>query len=273
MRTLAHTVVAAAGSSPVRAMFFLHGILGTRANWRSFARAFVDARPDWAAVLVDLRHHGDSLDLGGENDLEACVDDLLLLADAVELPIRGVLGHSFGGKVALSLLARGALSLDEVIVVDVDPAAHPSRSARGVDTVIATLDALPREYESREAFRLALERAGLGPTMQGWLGMNLVRTEAGVRFGPDLDAIKALLRSHLETDLMDVCLAPPRGARLRFLLGERSDAVSPESRAKLEEAAREGVLELEVVPGAGHWVHVDAPDAVRAFLTRADQRA
>src|SRR5690606_16267672 len=106
MRTLAHTVLTAKGASPRRAMLFMHGILGTRANWRSFARSFTEARPDWAAVLVDLRHHGDSLELGGDDDLDACVDDLLALGGALDLPIRGALGHSFGGKVALALLAR-----------------------------------------------------------------------------------------------------------------------------------------------------------------------
>src|SRR5690606_18394003 len=150
---------------------------------------------------------------------------------------------------------------DEVIVVDVDPAS--SRGRRGVETVIDTLRSLPRDFESRDAFTAALAQAGLGETMQGWLSMNLVRTETGVRFGPDLDAIDALLESHLEADLMRVCQSPPEGTRLRIMVAERSDAVSAESLEKLEEASRRGALELEIVPEAGHWVQVDAPDAVR----------
>lgn len=58
---LAHGIVTSRSADPDRYMLFLHGILGTRANWRGIARRFVDARPGWGAVLVDLREHGESL--------------------------------------------------------------------------------------------------------------------------------------------------------------------------------------------------------------------
>jgi esterase len=270
--TLAHTVLQPTGRSPERAMLFLHGILGSRSNWRSFARAFVAARPDWAAVLVDLRHHGDSLEVEGPNDLDACVDDLLRLSAELDVAVRGVLGHSFGGKVGLALLARRAIPLDEVIAIDVDPAAARVGGRGDVEHVLETLRRIPPRFASRDEFTLALAHAGLGETLRAWLSMNLVRSDDGVRFGPDLDAIDALLASHRATDLLDVCLHPPEETRLRLLIAERSDAVSRETLARLEQAAGEGVLELEIVQGAGHWVQVDAPEAVRRFLIR-DQRA
>ena len=194
--------------------------------------------------------------------------DLLALGRELPFPIRGALGHSFGGKVSLALLARGVLPLDEVIVVDVDPANSTSRGPRDVEAVVETLCSLPRDYESRSAFTSALAAAGLGATMQAWLSMNLVRTDEGVRFGPDLEAIGALLESHRATDLMDVSLNPPGETRLRFLAAGRSDAISEASLTRLRGAASEGTIEFEVVQGAGHWVQVDAPEAVREFLAR-----
>ena len=44
-------------------MLFLHGILGSGANWRTIAKRFIGARPRWGAVLVDLRMHGASREL------------------------------------------------------------------------------------------------------------------------------------------------------------------------------------------------------------------
>lgn len=267
MYRLAHSIVTPRGGEPRKAMLFLHGILGRGNNWRSFARRMVDDREGFAAVLVDLRHHGDSLDVrGGEDSIEGCVDDLEALEGALGLPVAAALGHSFGGKVALAYAARRRAPLEEALIVDVDPAANLSRGRPEVESLIETLETLPKTHPSREAFAEALAERGVGKTLSGWLSLNLSRDEDGVRFGPDLGAIRAMLRSHLETDLMDAALKPREGTRMRFLLGGRSDSVSPESRRALEEAAARGVIELEIAPDAGHWVHVDAPETMRRFL-------
>ena len=51
---LAHALVEPPAGKPQKWMLFLHGILGSGANWRSFARALVKERPEWGAVLVDF---------------------------------------------------------------------------------------------------------------------------------------------------------------------------------------------------------------------------
>ena len=81
-------------------MLLLHGIYGACRNWGSVARRLVRARPDWSVVLVDLRSHGRSPRLS-PHTLDACADDLLRLEARLVLPADAVLGHSFGGKVAL----------------------------------------------------------------------------------------------------------------------------------------------------------------------------
>ena len=88
-------------------MAFLHGILGSGANWRTFARRFVEAKPTWRAVLVDLRKHGASQDFPAPHTLVACADDLRALEKSIGR-FDGVLGHSFGGKVALELVAHAS---------------------------------------------------------------------------------------------------------------------------------------------------------------------
>ncbi|HEY0881049.1 MAG TPA: hypothetical protein VGD87_05945, partial [Archangium sp.] len=66
---LHHDVVRAPGATPTRAVFFLHGILGSGSNLRSHARKFVQEKPDLAGVLVDLRAHGSSLGTEGSDSL------------------------------------------------------------------------------------------------------------------------------------------------------------------------------------------------------------
>lgn len=269
MLRLAHHTLRGQGARPEKTFLFLHGILGRGMNWHAMARALTALRPEWEAVLVDLRHHGDSLDFPPPNDLESAAADVVALSESFQLPVRGMLGHSFGGKVALQALEHFAEPLEEVILVDVDPSDTEARSRPAAERFIEMLRAVEyRRFEERKEFIEALTAEGSDPASANWLAMNLVREEDGFRFGPDLDAIEQMLDSHLSTDLMHLCLNPPAGTRLHFVRGARSSAVSNETMVRLEEAARSGAIELIVAPEAGHNVHVQAPEAIRAIFER-----
>src|SRR5688500_19013260 len=125
------SVTASEGASPGRWFVFLHGILGSGANWRTFARQIVAARPEWGALLVDLRLHGESRDLLPPHTLAAAARDVALAVEARGGGVRAVLGHSFGGKVAIALAGElaGAANgpLDDLFVVDSTPGARPDR--------------------------------------------------------------------------------------------------------------------------------------------------
>ena len=170
---LAHDVLTAKGASPDKAIFFLHGILGRRSNWRSIARRFLKERPDFAAVLVDLRGHGDSPAGEAPYSVRACAEDVLALADTVDIPIHGILGHSFGGKVAL---AAGIIEpMESLFIIDSSPSPNELRStSASVARVIRILHALPREpLPDRDAFVAHIEGEGIERGTAVWLAMNL----------------------------------------------------------------------------------------------------
>ncbi len=52
-------------------------------------------------LLVDLCAHGASLETDGEDSLNAAATDIVQLCAAQSLPVTALVGHSFGGKVAL----------------------------------------------------------------------------------------------------------------------------------------------------------------------------
>jgi pimeloyl-ACP methyl ester carboxylesterase len=268
MTSLGHTVLRPSSGSASAHLYFLHGILGTRANWRGIARRVLSARPGLGAVLVDLREHGDSLGLEGPDTLAQAAEDVAALGRALGLPVDGLVGHSFGGKVALAYAqAFGALS--ELWVVDSSPSALRSNSLPAGESaaVLEVLGRVPRRYPDREAFLERLGAEGLSAPVAQWLAMNLRREADGGRvFGPDLARIRALLASYARTDLFGVLDPPP--CPTGFLVGERSDVVSAADRARLEAlAAKHEALHVYPIAGAGHWVHVDAPDAVVALLS------
>ncbi len=267
---LAHSLVTAKSAEPAKLMLFLHGILGNRANWRGIARRFVAARPDWGAVLVDLREHGDSLGLRAPHSLHAVTDDLAELERSLALTIGGAIGHSFGGKVVLEWLRSRANQSTEAWVIDASPSRSESdRDASATAEVIRTLDSLPRSWPSREAFVASLTKAGQPRAIAEWLAMNLRRTnDGGRRFGPELSVIRDLIEDYARTDCWDIVEAPPPGCSLGLVIGAESEAFSPADRERAARIAeRNPQVSVHVVEGAGHWVHVDAPDALLALLT------
>ncbi|MCA9532028.1 MAG: alpha/beta hydrolase [Myxococcales bacterium] len=280
----AHTILHAEGSTPTRAMLFLHGILGTRANWRGVARALVDQRPGLAAVLVDLRGHGESLGLPGAPTVVEAARDLLAFDALLGLPVRGVLGHSFGGKVAMQYAIDRSDPLDTLVVVDSSPSRErdvdaPAALATDAETprvqetahILQTLRSLRFPLPSREAFIQGLEAAGLSRPIALWLAMNLRRTPDGQRDFPlDLDEIEALLASYYATDTWAAVERPRGRGQVHLIAGGRSSVLSPADLARVELAAREhDGVHLHVIPEAGHWVHVDAPDALHGLLLGA----
>ena len=274
---LAHSVVTSPSVDPEHYMLFLHGILGTRANWRGIARRFVEAKPEWGAILVDLRGHGDSLEVTAPHTLRAAATDVAELERSLGTPVRGALGHSFGGKVALEWLRKREGQQTEVWTIDSSPSpSGADRDSTATAEVIRTLEALPREWASRDAFVAGLVEAGQAPPIAQWLAMNLRRTVTGARtFGPDLGVIRDLVEDYARTDSWDIVEALPEACTLDMVIGGRSEVFSALDRARAEQlAARNSEISVHLVERAGHWIHVDAADTLVALLTspRSPQR-
>ena len=105
---------------PQKSLIFLHGILGSKRNWRTPANVFRKLHPDFKCFAVDLRGHGDSHTTDDsnhkweENTVHNSAQDLHdLIQDThigdVKVPTI-LCAHSFGGKVALKYLERLYLS-------------------------------------------------------------------------------------------------------------------------------------------------------------------
>jgi esterase len=265
---LQHALVTASSTTPTRWMFVLHGILGSGTNLRSFAKRLAAAFPEWGFILPDLRMHGLSQDAPPPHTLAAAADDLVRLEAHLGLPVAGVLGHSFGGKVALAYLDRRSDLLDQAWILDASPSARPRGERAGATAaIVAMLGAMPQPLPSRESFLAIVAEHGHPRGIAEWLAMNLRRSDDGFRLRLDLDAIRALLDDYFTVDLWHVLEDGRRARELHMVVGGASDALDPADRARL--AALGSKVATHVLEGAGHWVHVDAPDALFALLAGA----
>jgi len=257
--SLAYAVLEPQGE-PLGTAFILHGILGSGRNWRSFARRLSRAWPGWRLILVDLRGHGDSHPASPPNTLAAAAADLDRLADAVGGP-QIVVGHSFGGKVALTYARDYPEGLDAVWVLDALPGGGGEGGA-DVALVVAALRRLRGPFDRRETLKGALLEMGFSEMLSGWMTTNLRRGEGGLAWRFDLEAVEALLADYLAVDLWELVEDAP--CDLHFVRAERSDRWTAASLGRLYGLMGVAVHLLE---DSGHWVHAENPDGLLALMT------
>ncbi|MBI4544327.1 MAG: alpha/beta hydrolase [Gemmatimonadetes bacterium] len=265
VRVLAHQKVTADGAAPpARWLLFLHGVYGAGRNWASLARRLVRRRRDWGAVLVDLREHGGSRGFPPPHTLPAAAGDVAALVAAERLRAAAVLGHSFGGKVALHLLTLGLPGLERVWVVDSTPEAGPPRGSAW--EMLEVVRSLSGPFPARQAAVEQLVARGIAAPVAEWMSTNLEPSDRGYRWRLDLETLEALLRDFFRTDLWRVVEEPPPGVRIHFIKAEASGVLSAVACGRLERAGeRSGQVFLHRLAG-GHWLNADNPEGVLKLL-------
>jgi pimeloyl-ACP methyl ester carboxylesterase len=166
------------------AVLAVHGITSTSFAWLPTAAALAD---EVALIAVDLRGRGDSGSLPGPFGLDAHVEDLVAVLDALELPRAVVLGHSMGSYVAARLAVRHPDRVSRLVLVD------------GGLTIAGSADVDPE------------------PFMRAFLGPALARLELTFE---SLDAYVDWWRAHPAIDGADIDPAVLRRYVAHDLVGE-----------------------------------------------------
>ena len=110
----------------------IHGLLGSADNWRSHLKVWQRKR---RVVAVDLRNHGRSPHAEGMS-YSAMSQDVLAALDKLGIEQAHILGHSMGGKVAITLARQAPQRCLSLMVADIAPVAYQ----HGHDDVFAALE-------------------------------------------------------------------------------------------------------------------------------------
>ena len=251
------------GSDDGKVAVILHGILGSAKNWRTFARRMAARWPEWRFILVDLRHHGGSWRPEGTQSLQEVAGDLEEITRQYGPPA-ALIGHSYGGKVALARAAQAPVGLESVWVLDSRLDAVGELAAHNeVRQVFEALGQVRGPFDARTQATDALVQRGLPTSVVAWMGTNITRSGDQYVWRFNLDGAADMLHDYLHVDLFPVL--DTTEVDVHLVRATNSGRWAEETLAELGSRERAGQL-VQHELDSGHWVHVEAPDALLGVL-------
>ena len=244
----------AAGDGPP--VIVLHGLFGTARNWAGIARHL--ARRHRVYVL-DARNHGRS-PRAATMDYEAMAEDVSRLIDREGLAPAALIGHSMGGKTAMTLALTEPRLVERLTVVDIAPVAYKTRHRELVAQLRGLgLSDVTRRSQVEARLKSLIDDARL----IGFLAMCVEIGPDGGQWRFALDVIEAELER-----LSDFPATRPgtayHGPTL-FIAGGQSDYISPDHGEPIGWLFPQS--RIHVIAEAGHWLHVQSREQ---FLSALD---
>lgn len=241
-------------------LLILHGLFGSADNWLTLAKSW---SAQYKVYLIDQRNHGHSPH-DNAHSYAAMSEDLFELVAEENLRDMIVLGHSMGGKTAMTFAQAYPFLIEKLIVVDMGIKAYPPHHQQ----IFEGLNAVDIEHcTTRQLAEERLQPFVADASTRQFLMKNVYWKNPGElawRFNlPVLDSqINRIMEGlQLQTCDVDTC----------FIRGQRSHYILDQDWASIQSVFTNSALRS--IPDAGHWVHAEAPAAFsQAVLDFLGQR-
>ncbi len=232
----------------------LHGLFGQGSNLGSIARSL---QTEFRVHSPDLPDHGRS-DWTARPSVERYADAISQWMFERCIARAHFVGHSLGGKVAMQLALAKPELVDKLVIADIAPIAYPP----GHDDVFSGMAAVAAERcSSRQEATTVLSAHVSDAAVVQFLSLSLKRDTEGRyvwrlnRAG--LEAGYDQLRGALDAD-------KPFYGKTLFIRGSKSNYVTDDAVSDIERLFSH--VAVERLSGAGHWLHVEQPDAFNALV-------
>ncbi len=234
-----------------KAFLILHGFLGMSDNWKTLGTKWADA--GYEVHLLDLRNHGRSLHSDKFN-YDVMAQDVFEYCKEKELNSIFLMGHSMGGKVAMTFAGLHPELVEKLIVADIGPKEykpHHDQILEGLSAVDFTEK--PERSDIDEIVSKYVEDLG---TRQFLLKSLYWKTPGQLAYRFNLPVFlenRDSIGEPLQTD------ASYSGPTL-FLRGSKSNYILDEDFAEIRNYFPKA--DIVTIANAGHWLHAENPDEV-----------
>ncbi|OTA16512.1 acyl-CoA esterase [Xenorhabdus vietnamensis] len=229
----------------------IHGLFGDLNNLGVLGR---DLQQHYPVIQIDVRNHGISSRM--ENmDYRDMAQDVLTLLDELNVSKAIIIGHSMGGKIAMTMTAVAPERIEKIVVIDMAPVTYPVRrhnsifaalhkvTAAGVQTRQAATNIMHQDIREEGVIQFLLKSF-----RQGEWKFNL-----------------PVLQNEYEK-IIGWETIPAWHKPALFIRGGNSDYITEEYREDIVSQFPQAIA--WVVAGCGHWVHAEKPEAVLRAIHR-----
>lgn len=239
-------------------VLLIHGLLGSHRNLAGLTKFLSE---EYRVCSIDLPNHGDSPSSESMDfkNIAASVCDVL---DHLKIssPIR-LLGHSLGGKVAMTFALAYPGRVSHLLIEDIAPVAYPPHHRDILDALLAIdIDILA----SREEAEVALRDAIPDQMTRQFVLTNLRRKTDGFMWKANIQSISECygqIMAAVDTDAYQ-----PYIGKTMFVAGQKSRYIT----ADMSEAILSVFpsAQFRQIADAGHWIHAEKPQVFSALAKR-----
>jgi len=238
-------------------VIILHGLFGQSDNWVTVGRRLAD---QLHVYIPDQRNHGQSPHTS-VHSFPAMADDLTEFIEEhyIENPI--LIGHSMGGKVAMTYVLENPEKVKKLVIIDISPRKYPERITH--TQVISEMMSIDLEnIATRTEVEKILDLRISDPRIKMFILKNLYyKIDSKLAWRLNLEAINQSMDLLFDGISSENQYSGPtlfiRGGKSDYIL----DADIPLITSMFPEAL------IKTISGASHWVHADAPEELCYLLS------
>ena len=229
-------------------LIILHGLFGMSDNWNSIGKRISNY---FEVHLVDLRNHGKSPH-DSQFNYQVMTEDIKLYIQDYSLNNVIILGHSLGGKVAMSLASYYPFLLKKMIIIDIAPKEYSVDFHLGILKNLIAFNL--KEYNSRKAIDISLKKKIKDNATRLFLMKNLYRNqEKRFAWRFNIFALQDQIKNISTANFILEKIQIPT----LFIKGENSNYIVLEDYQNINYYFP--LSSIKVIKNTGHWIHAEEP--------------
>ncbi|MBD2812672.1 esterase [Xenorhabdus sp. Vera] len=229
----------------------IHGLFGDLNNLGILGR---DLQQYYPVIQIDVRNHGISPRI--ENmDYHDMAQDVLTLLDELNVPKATIIGHSMGGKIAMTMTAVAPERIEKIVVIDMAPVAYAIRRHDNI------FSALNKVIEAGAETRQTAADIMRQDIREDGVIQFLLKSFRQGKWKFNLPVLQKQYEKIIGWEIIPAWYKPAL-----FIRGGNSDYITEEYRDDISSQFPQATA--WVVAGCGHWVHAEKPETVLRAIYR-----